>query len=59
MTGIIDTDDFPAGHADGQLFDESEQLDEPEEQHPLMRLVDLIDMPNIASLTTTSSPRSA
>lgn len=46
MTGIIDTEDFPAGH-DG--MDEPEDaMGEQEEPHPLMRLVDLINMPNIA-----------
>jgi chaperonin GroES len=46
MTGIIDTEDFPAGHAG---MDEPEDtMGETEEQHPLMRLVDLINMPNIA-----------
>jgi chaperonin GroES len=45
MTGIIETMDFPAGHG---MEETPEPYAEDTEQHPLMRLVDLINMPNIA-----------
>jgi chaperonin GroES len=48
MTGIIDTMDFPAGHDGMDSGELSESYQEDTEQHPLMRLVDLINMPNIA-----------
>jgi chaperonin GroES len=48
MTGIIDTMDFPAGQFGMDTEELSESYQEDTEQHPLMRLVDLINMPNIA-----------
>jgi chaperonin GroES len=50
MTGTTEAAYLPAGHGkEAAYLDTYDETEDETEQHPLMRLVDLIEMPNIAT----------